>query len=72
MPRVTIYNDVRIFFEKLSGRLIILTAGNSAYWISRYLKKLDIDFECFVDSSSKIDGEKFNGFPVYHDYVFEH
>lgn len=63
-------NNAKAFFEKTPGKIMIFSANNSAYWTSYYLKKMDIPLTCFVDSSAKIEGELFNGAPIYHD-VYE-
>ena len=60
-------NNTKTFFEKTPGKIMIFSANNSAYWTSYYLKKTDIPFTCFIDSSAKIEGTLFNGVPIYHD-----
>ena len=45
----TTYNEVE-FFECIAGDIIIYGAGNSGYWIGRYMDMCSMDYLCYVDS----------------------
>ena len=62
---LTATNDPKQFFEKTVGDIFIVTAGNSAYWISYYMKKSNVPLSGYIDNVQR-EGELFNGVPIYN------
>lgn len=63
MIRVT--NDVKSFFEKDSGEIVIFGAGNAGYWIGYYMNCCNLQYEFYVDRFPGHDDSLFNGHRIY-------
>ena len=68
---IKVTNDMKFFIEKSEGDIVILSAGNSAYYITYFTKKLNIPVACYIDMSAKVEGEFYNGIPIYYSQAIQ-
>jgi len=65
---VSVTNNTKNFIECNDTPLVVYGAGVSGYWTGYYLKKCDIDFDCYIDKGIEREGALYGGKPVYHPH----